>query len=38
LAVLQRQVDELDEMKAAHYEEIIEHEEEVWNFVQGKVG
>lgn len=37
LAVLQRQVDELDELKAAHYQEIIDHEEEVWDFVQGKV-
>lgn len=37
LVVLQRQVDELDELKAAHYQEIIEHEEEVWDVVQGKV-
>ena len=37
LAVLQRQVDELDELKAHHYQEIVEHEEEVWDFVQGKV-
>ncbi|KAI0921499.1 hypothetical protein AcW1_004543 [Taiwanofungus camphoratus] len=37
LTVLQRQVDELDELKEQHYEEIIEHEEEVWDFVQGKV-
>ncbi|KAI0728757.1 hypothetical protein C8Q72DRAFT_779383 [Fomitopsis betulina] len=37
LVVLQRQVDELDELKAEHYQEIIEHEEEVWDFVQGKV-
>ncbi|CCM03400.1 uncharacterized protein FIBRA_05531 [Fibroporia radiculosa] len=37
LAVLQRQVEELDDLKAQHYEEIIEHEEEVWDFVQGKV-
>lgn len=35
--MLQRQVDELDELKEQHYEEIIEHEEEVWDFVQGKV-
>ena len=34
---MQRQVDELDELKAAHYQEIIEHEEEVWDVVQGKV-
>ncbi|KAH9951810.1 hypothetical protein B0H21DRAFT_684853 [Amylocystis lapponica] len=37
LVVLQRQVDELDDLKAQHYQEIVEHEEEVWDFVQGKV-
>ena len=37
LTVLQRQVDEFDSLKAHHYEEIIEHEEEVWDVVQGKV-
>jgi len=37
LAVLQRQVDDLDELKAAHYQEIVDHEEEVWNVVQAKV-
>lgn len=37
LTVLQRQVDDLDEIKSRHYEEIIEHEEEVWDVVQGKV-
>ncbi|KAF9263634.1 hypothetical protein L218DRAFT_959164 [Marasmius fiardii PR-910] len=37
LAVLQRQVDELDDLKGAHYQEIIEHEEQVWDVVQGKV-
>jgi hypothetical protein len=35
--VLQRQVDELDEMKAQHYQEIMEHEEEEWDVVQAKV-
>jgi hypothetical protein len=35
--VLQRQVDELDELKAQHYQEILEHEEEVWDVVQAKV-
>lgn len=35
--MLQRQVDDLDELKAHHYQEIMEHEEEVWDFVQGKV-
>ncbi|THV03321.1 hypothetical protein K435DRAFT_747984 [Dendrothele bispora CBS 962.96] len=37
LVVLQRQVDDLDELKANHYQEIMEHEEEVWDVVQGKV-
>ncbi|GAW01855.1 Protein IVY1 [Lentinula edodes] len=37
LAVLQRQVDELDELKVEHYAEIVEHEEEVWDVVQGKM-
>jgi hypothetical protein len=37
LNVLQRQVDELDEMKAQHYQEIMEHEEEVYDVVQAKV-
>ena len=37
LSVLQRQVDELDELKLSHYQEIIEHEEEIWNAVQNKV-
>jgi len=37
LVVLQRQVDDLDDLKAEHYQEIMEHEEEVWNVVQGKV-
>ncbi|KAG5646420.1 hypothetical protein DXG03_003470 [Asterophora parasitica] len=36
LTVLQRQVDDLDNMKIAHYREIIEHEEQVWEVVQGK--
>lgn len=35
--MLQRQVDDLDELKAHHYQEIMEHEEEIWDFVQGKV-
>jgi len=35
--VLQRQVDELDDLKLSHYQEIVEHEEEVWNVVQSKV-
>ncbi|KAH9482615.1 hypothetical protein JR316_0004715 [Psilocybe cubensis] len=37
LAVLQNQVDQLDQLKASHYQEIIEHEEEVWNVVQNKI-
>lgn len=34
--MLQRQVDELDDLKSQHYQEIVEHEEEVWDAVQGK--
>ncbi|KAI5120914.1 hypothetical protein M0805_002894 [Coniferiporia weirii] len=37
LSVLQRQVEELDELRVSHYQEILEHEEEIWDFVQGKV-
>lgn len=37
LAILQRQVDELDELKGQHYQEILEHEEEVWDVVQTKM-
>jgi hypothetical protein len=37
LAILQQQVNDLDQLKAAHYQEIIEHEEQVWEVVQGKV-
>ncbi|PPQ95511.1 hypothetical protein CVT26_008539 [Gymnopilus dilepis] len=37
LAILQRQVDELDELKSSHYQEILEHEEEVWDNVQNKI-
>ncbi|KAG6886075.1 hypothetical protein C0993_004065 [Termitomyces sp. T159_Od127] len=36
LLVLQRQVDELDNMKESHYREIVEHEEQVWDVVQAK--
>lgn len=35
--MLQRQVDDLDELKAHYYQEIMEHEDGVWDFVQGKV-
>ena len=37
LSVLQRQVEDLDQLKARHYAEILEYEEEVWDVVQGKV-
>ncbi|KAI6034042.1 hypothetical protein BKA83DRAFT_26530 [Pisolithus microcarpus] len=37
LTVLQQQVNELDALKAQHYQEIMEHEEEVWDVVQAKV-
>lgn len=35
--MLQRQVEDLDGLRVAHYQEILEHEEQVWDFVQGKV-
>jgi len=34
---LQRRVDELDEEKIRYYEEVLEGEEECWDFIQGKV-
>lgn len=34
---MQRQVDDLDELKTTHYQEIVEHEEQVWDSVQSKV-
>jgi len=37
LNILQRQVDELDDLKASHYREIVDHEEKVWEVVQAKV-
>ncbi|KAH9978061.1 hypothetical protein BGW80DRAFT_1165973 [Lactifluus volemus] len=37
LNVLQRQVEDLDRLKARHYEDILEHEHQVWDVVQGKV-
>lgn len=36
LSVLQRQVEELDELRADYYQDVLQHEEEVWDFVQGK--
>ena len=37
LAALQRQVDDLDDLKIAHYNDVLEHQEEVWNVVLNKV-
>ncbi|WVR03845.1 hypothetical protein IAU60_000842 [Kwoniella sp. DSM 27419] len=37
LAELQRQVDELDAMKAAYHEEVLEGEDEIWEAVLNKV-
>lgn len=34
---LQRRVDELDEEKIRYYSEVLEGEEECWDFIQGKV-
>ncbi|WWC68675.1 uncharacterized protein I206_102608 [Kwoniella pini CBS 10737] len=37
LAELQRQVDELDSMKAGYHEEVLEGEDEIWDTVLNKV-
>lgn len=37
LVLLQSQVDDLDRIKADFYQEVLEGEEENWNFVAGKV-
>ncbi|KIR96384.1 hypothetical protein L804_06219 [Cryptococcus deuterogattii 2001/935-1] len=37
LGELQKQVDELDSIKAAYHEEVLESEEEVWETVLGRV-
>ncbi|KIR58153.1 hypothetical protein I314_06118 [Cryptococcus bacillisporus CA1873] len=37
LGELQKQVDELDSIKAAYHEEVLEGEEEVWETVLGRV-
>jgi hypothetical protein len=37
LSDLQAQLDELDRMKAEHYQQVLEHEEEIWDVVTGKV-
>lgn len=37
LTLLQRQVEELDYLKIQHYQEIVDHEEEIWDSVQGNV-
>ncbi|KAK6907298.1 hypothetical protein L486_03987 [Kwoniella mangroviensis CBS 10435] len=37
LAEMQRQVDELDGMKAAYHEEVLEGEDEIWDTVLNKV-
>ena len=30
-------MDELDRLKADYYESVLQHEEQVWDFVLGKV-
>jgi hypothetical protein len=37
LSVLQAEVDELDRLKVAHYTQILDHEEQVWDVVSGKI-
>lgn len=37
LAQMQQQVSEIDEAKADYYHEVLEAEEEMWEFIQSKV-
>jgi hypothetical protein len=37
LSTLQAHVDDLDRLKAQHYQDILEHEVQVWNTVMDKV-
>jgi hypothetical protein len=37
LSTLQAHVDDLDRLKAQHYQDILEHEAQVWNTVMDKV-
>ncbi len=37
LSILQAQVDELDQLKSSHYQNILEHEHESWDSVYEKV-
>ncbi|KAF8528866.1 hypothetical protein BU17DRAFT_37286 [Hysterangium stoloniferum] len=37
LSVLQAEVDELDRLKVAHYNQVLDHEEETWDLIAGKV-
>jgi hypothetical protein len=37
LSALQAHVDDLDRLKAQHYQDILEHEVQVWNTVMDKV-
>ena len=37
LSILQAEVDELDRLKVSHYNQVLDHEEEVWDVVAGKV-
>jgi hypothetical protein len=34
---MQHQVDQLDQLKSRYYEDVMGHEEEIWDTVQGKV-
>ena len=37
LAILQKQVSDLDQLKAEYYTEVLAHEEETWDAALGKV-
>lgn len=37
LSTLQAELDDLDRLKVAHYQQVLDHEQEVWDVVSGKV-
>lgn len=37
LSTLQAELDELDRLKVVHYQQVLDHEQEVWDVVAGKV-
>lgn len=37
LSTLQAELDDLDRLKVAHYQQVLDHEQEVWDVASGKV-